>query len=344
MTQPPGRRRPGRKPNMYDVAELAGVSHQTVSRVLNNHPSVRKSTRERVLRAIQEVNYAPSSIARALATNRSRRIGVLVDSPLYYGPNATLRGLEQAARTAGYTVDAVTASEVPDRGIDSGVEHLLGEGIEALCVIAPRSSSLAALRRGAEGVPTLVFTAETDAAPVTAAVDQRAGACLAVEHLLDLGHREILHLAGPLDWLDARARKEAWCDRLEQAGVRVRPSPVGDWSAESGYHVATTCEELREVTAVFVANDQMALGVLHGLHVRGLRVPEDLSVVGFDDIPEAGHFLPPLTTVRQDLGALGSRAVELLVSAIEGREAPHSDMIAPELVVRESTAPPRNEG
>lgn len=330
-----------RKPSMYDVARLAGVSHQTVSRVLNNHPSIRESTRERVLAAIDQVRYTRNPIARALATNRTHRLGVIVDSPVHYGPNTALRGFEEAARAEGYAVDAISIPDSVDGDPAAGVEHLLIQGVEALCVIAPRIPSLESVRGVMRDLPVLVVTAGEAPDRLTAAVDQRAGARLAVDHLLGLGHRDILHLSGPDDWLDALARRGAWQDRLREAGLPVREPVVGDWTADFGYHYATHAPELAQATAIFVANDQMALGLLHGLHARGLRVPEDLSVVGFDDIPESRHFLPPLTTIRQDFHALGTLSVTLLIAALRGKTLP-SELLAAELVVRESTARPRN--
>jgi DNA-binding LacI/PurR family transcriptional regulator len=333
--------KPKRRPSMYDVARLAGVSHQTVSRVLNNHPSIRESTRMRVLRAIEEVRYVPNQMARALATNRSRRIGVLVDSPVQYGPNSTLRGVEEAARAVGYSVDAVTVSDVTGFAPKAGVEHLLIQGVEALCVIAPRLSSLDSARDVIGDLPVLLVTADSIPGRLTASVDQRAGAQMAVDHLLKLGHREILHLAGPQDWLDALAREREWRRALTAAGLPVREPVAGDWTADFGYWFGGESPEVLNATAVFAANDQMALGLVHGLHARGIRVPDDVSVVGFDGIPESRHFLPPMTTVRQDFHALGTVSVALLIAALRGDSPPRNDVIAPELVVRESTAPPR---
>ncbi len=332
--------KPKRKPSMYDVAAIAGVSHQTVSRVLNNHPSIRESTREKVLRAIDEVHYTPNSIARALATNRSHRIGALVDTPVHYGPNSTLRGFEEAAREVGYTVDAITVSDSSLSTAEDGVGHLLAHGVEGLCVIAPRLSSQDSVRAAIRQVPVVVVTAEAVSGQLTAAVDQTAGSRMAVQHLVDLGHREIRHLSGPRDWLDARAREAEWRAVLAAAGLPAREPVEGDWTADFGYRYASESSEVDGATAIFAANDQMALGILHGLHARGLRVPQDISVVGYDDIPESRHFLPPLTTVRQDFHELGKLSVAMLMAALHGDAEPRSQMIPPELVVRESTAPP----
>ncbi len=334
-------RRSTAKASIYDVAELAGVSHQTVSRVLNGHPNIKSSTRDRVIAAIREARYTPSSIARALATSRTRRIGALVDSPEQYGPGSTMRGIEEAARAAGYSVTAITVADDPSLGMDAGVEHLRVQGVDALCVIAPRYSTLKELRDAAHDVPTLLVKSEEEEGMLTVGVDQYAGAVLAVDHLIELGHRRILHLSGPPDWVDARLRERAWSDRVAAEGLDVLPTLVGDWTSDEGYRVGRNSDAFGDVTAVFVANDQMALGLIHGLSARGIRVPHDLSIVGFDDLPDARHFLPPLTTVRQDFHALGTLSIQTLIATLEDEGSAHSGSIQPRLIVRESTAPPR---
>lgn len=334
-------RRGWQRPSIYDVARRADVSHMTVSRVLNGHPNIRESTRARVLQAIEEMNYTPSSIARALATRRARRIGVLIDGPVENGPNNTLRALENAARGVGYAVSAYAIGDDDASQMDSGVVELVTQGVDALCVIAPRTSSLDLLRQQSTGLPTIVVKAEADAAWHTVGVDQRAGARLAVDHLIGLGHRTIAHLAGPPDWVDAVERAEGWREALAAAGLPVGPHVIGEWTSDFGYDYGRSAD-LGETTAVFAANDQIALGVVHGLSLRGIRVPDDVSVVGFDDLADARHFLPPLTTVRQDFAALGELALQQTIAAIEGDTAPTHDMIPPSLVVRESAgAAPR---
>ena len=326
------------KANMRQVAALAGVSHQTVSRVLNGHHSIRPETRARVLRVIEEVNYRPNSAARALATSKTNRIGVLVDSAVEYGPNSTLRGIESAARATGYSVASVTVGGDGGPGPDVAFEHLMAQGIDALCVIAPRSSSLAQLREATPHIPALVITAAPDDTFLTASVDQEMGARLAVRHLIELGHRSIAHVSGPLDWLDARGRQRAWQAELLTAGLDVPELVVGDWTADFAYELACQPGGLPSCTAIFAGNDQMALGLIHGFAERGISVPRDISIVGFDDLPEAKHFLPPLTTVRQDFRALGARSVEVLLAALEGRQLDRRSMIAPRLITRRSTA------
>ncbi len=328
------------KPNIRQVATLAGVSPMTVSRVLNDSPRVLPDTRERVLAAITELNYRPNSSARALATQRTRRIGVLMDSVAEHGPTSTLRAIEYAAREAGYTVTSVSIRD-DSQSPEESVVHLMDQGVDALCVVAPRSSSVSAIKRIDVGLPVLVVKSERDDAFLTVSVDQRGGTHLAVDHLAGLGHRDILHLAGPLDWLDARSRERAFHSRAQSWGMRERPIVVGDWTADFGFEFARDLTRLPDYTAILAANDEMALGVIHGLAVNGIRVPQDMSVVGFDDLPSSRHFLPPLTTVRQDFHTLGLTAMEALRAAIEGQPIPQRTKIPAELVVRESSAPPR---
>ncbi|MDO7880962.1 LacI family DNA-binding transcriptional regulator [Salinibacterium soli] len=326
--------------NIRQVAARAGVSHMTVSRVLNGHPSIAPATRERVLEAIRELDYRPNSAARALATRRSNRLGVIVESVVEFGPGSTVRAIEDAAHERGYTVSTITV----DRTVtaDDAIATLRAIGVDALCLITPRSESLELLRATADAVPTLVVASEPEAGLYTVAVDQRLGTRLALEHLVELGHRSILHLAGPLDWLDARARDREYAEHLERSGIPIRPVVVGDWTSDSGYAFGRSLGGRPDFTAVFAANDQMALGLVHALHESGIRVPDDVSVIGFDDLPDARHFLPPLTTVRQDFRALGSLAVDALLAGLEGGDVPSRSLIEPELVVRASTAPPRS--
>lgn len=329
------------KPSIRQVAIIAGVSHMTVSRVLNDHPNIKPDTRRRVLEAIEELDYRPNLVARALATQRTRRIGVIVESAVAHGPTSILRAVELSARAAGYSVTPVALHEGDALSPQEAVDNLVTQGVDALCVIAPRSSSVAALRRIAISVPMLVVKADADPTFLTVSIDQHAGTTLVVDHLVALGHRDILHLSGPLDWLDARARERAFHSRAKSWGIRERPIVVGDWSADFAYDFAKGLTRLPDYTAIFAANDDMAIGLIHGLHDRGFEVPTDLSVVGFDDIPLARHFLPPITTVRQDFGALGVSVVEMLRAAIEGRDIPALTRIPTELVARASSAAPR---
>ncbi|GAA2361311.1 LacI family transcriptional regulator [Catellatospora methionotrophica] len=326
---------------MNDVARLAGVSHQTVSRVLNNHPSVRDETRERVLVAVKQLNYRPNALARGLAGRRSRVIGVVSFDTILYGPAATLLGVERAARHAGYGISIVALEKLDRAGVTEAVNRLTEQSVAGVVIIAPLLTAAAAAHSLPTGVPAVVVESDIAGDLPTISVDQVAGARLAVEHLLALGHETVWHLTGPRDWLEARDRVDGWRQALEAAGRRVPAAIVGDWSPRSGYEAGHRIGP--DVTAVFCANDQQALGMLRALHERGLRVPEDVSVVGFDDIPEAEYLSPPLTTVRQDFDEVGRRCLAALLDLLDAHDtldAPPHPRVAPTLMVRASSGPP----
>ena len=311
----------------------------TVSRALNGHPHMRESTRQRVLDAVEKLNYARSPIARALVMKRAMRIGVLMHGQVNHGPNTTLRAFERAARMHGYAVTAVSIDDEDQRPIEMGVFELVTQGVDAVCIIATRPSSLARIRKYAVDLPTLVVMDQAEEGIQAVSYDQTQGTVRAIEHLIALGHHSILHLAGPLDWYDAQVRAATWRETLEHNGLPIRKLSEGDWSADAGYSYAQNVE-LGDATAIFVSNDQMALGVLHGLQDRGIRVPEHVSVVGFDDLPEARHFSPPLTTVRQDFNLLGELMMTSLLATIEGHASSKPVLLESTLIVRGSTAPP----
>ena len=330
-----------RPPVMTDVAQLAGVSHQTVSRVLNDHPNVRPQTRALVLAAITELGYRPNAAARTLVTRRTHTLGVISFDTTLYGPASMLYGIERAARDS-YFVAIASVPELDRRSVLDAVDRFVGQGVEGIIVIAPQDSAVDALYHVREGIPLLAVGCRTNPPVPSLAVDNAEGAALATEHLLSLGHRTVHHLAGPASWLDAQARVDGWRQALRDAGADEPPLLAGDWSAASGYELGHQVAADHSVTAVFCANDPMALGLLRALSEQGRRVPEDVSVIGFDDIPESAYFLPPLTTVRQHFGELGRRALDTLVGLIHGRDrAGSAEPVAPQLVVRSSTGPPR---
>lgn len=312
----------------------------TVSRVLNGHPNIRESTRAKVNDAIEVLGYQRSATARALATRRTMRLGAIVDNPVEWGPSTMLRSFEKAAASLGYSVGSFTTSDLPEQGIAEAVESLTAQEIAGLCAIAPRQSSVADLQRQPLGRPSVLIVPEAVTGFTTVSVDQYAGGEQATQHLIDLGHRVVAHVSGPLDWFDARDRARGWRAALERAGLDASLLAEGDWSSDFGYQWASAVE-LGDCTAVFIANDQMALGAMHGFAARGVRVPDDVSIVGFDDLPESKHYLPPLTTMRQEFSELAELAVHRLVAAIDGDRVETHTLLAPELVPRESTAPPR---
>lgn len=327
---------------MTDVAKLAGVSHQTVSRVLNDSPQVRPETRERVLAAVAELGYRPNAMARGLVSRRSKVLGVVTFDTILYGPACMLLGIERAARAAGYGVGIVTLERVDREGVLAAVNTLTDQGVDGVIVIAPQQAAATALHSLPTPVAAVVVEAGQEVGLPSASVDQFEGTRLAVRHLLDLGHETVWHLAGPEGWWEARDRREGWRRTLTAAGAPV-PEPVfGDWSARSGYEAGRVLAENPDVTAVFAANDQMALGLLRAYAERGIAVPDRVSVVGFDDIPEAAYLSPPLTTVRQDFDEVGRRSMRLLLQLLEAdAPAPAPPPVVPTLVVRASSAPPR---
>ncbi len=423
--------------SMSDVASSAGVSQKTVSRVVNGEPHVSDTLRERVLREIARLGYRPNESARALVTRRSRRVGIIATGTSYFGPAAVLRGLERAARRAGYYVSVVHADEQDEDEARHTVTHLVSQGIDGV-VVATWLGSTSPADHVPPGIPVLAIGYSPDGGGTIGSVgnDETAGARAATEYLLRLGHRTVHHVAGAPGWDVTERRAEGWRAALRAAGAPV-PSPVhGDWSPASG-HRATT-ELLRTaatahtsgfpppsgtsgvppttgvsgasgvppttgasgtagvsgasgtsgttddadtscvsgpseaigvsgvpgasrggqapgkglapgkgsgtgpVTALFVANDQMAIGAVHALTRAGLRVPEDVSVVGYDDVPEAAYLSVPLTTVRQDFDAIAEQGMRWLIAAITGAPPPADAGHVPvELVIRDSATPPR---
>jgi DNA-binding LacI/PurR family transcriptional regulator len=323
---------------MSDVAKLAGVSHQTVSRVLHDSPHVRRDTRERVLSAIRQLDYRPNSLAQALVTGRSRTLGVVSFDTTLFGPASTLLGIEYAAHDAGYAVSIASLRSLNRSSVVSAIQRLRDQGVDGVAVIAPLKPAVEALRRLRPDVPLVVVSGGADETVPAVMVDQVAGAAAATRHLLELGHRTVWHIAGPVDWLEADERIEGWRATLKAAGAAIPPVLRGDWTPRSGYELGQQIMHAPEVTAVFVSNDQMALGLLRLLNEVGRDVPREISIVGFDDIPEAAYFTPPLTTVRQDFTEVGRRCLHLLLRQVEGGVRPSARVAIPsELVVRGST-------
>jgi DNA-binding LacI/PurR family transcriptional regulator len=336
-----------RAPVMADVARLAGVSHQTVSRVINGQSNLRPETRLRVEEAIRQLGYRPNSAARALVTKRSATIGVIGSKTGFWGPSSVHRAIQVAGREAGYFVSSANVPDLTHEAVTDAVDHLRDQGVEGIVLIAANDEAVEVARAQEPlGIPVVVVEGSLDKARWTVGVDQVAGAELATQHLIDLGHTEILHLAGPMHWAEARSRLQGWQSAMHAAGLRPSAHLEGDWTAASGFRVGAALSDRVDATAVFVANDQMALGLLRALWEAGRSVPGDVSVVGFDDIPEAAFLIPPLTTVRQDFTAVGHRAIEILQTAILG-PAPDVEMpvrlIQPELVVRASTSTPKKK-
>lgn len=347
-------RTPASAPVMTDVAKLAGVSHQTVSRVVNDSPNVSGPTRAKVLAAMEQLGYRRNGMARALARRRSGTLGVITFDTVLHGPVSTLYSVEQAAGGVGLGVSIAVAERVGSAEVVRALSRLQDQSVEGIVALAPQRDAVQALAAELRSMPAVLVGGvlgggERTGAPVrpglpAVGIDQYGGGAAATGHLLELGHRTVHHLAGPTDWLDAVWRTEGWRDTLTAAGRLAPPPAPGDWSARSGYQgMRALLADHPGLTAVFAANDQMALGALRALGEAGRRVPDDVSVVGFDDIPESEFYGPPLTTVRQHFTEAGKLAVTMLLDLLEpagaepaGRSA---SLVPTELVVRESTAP-----
>ncbi|WP_194396532.1 LacI family DNA-binding transcriptional regulator [Microbacterium atlanticum] len=329
----PRREVPTSRVGVRDVARAAGVSTQTVSRVLNQQPNIRPETRDRVEQAIAALGYRVNNAARALGTRTTRTLGVIASDATLYGPAVGIAALEAAARGSGRWIATAYADASDEASVRDAADRLLGQGVDGLIVLAPHAATLPALVDAHAGIAVAALHSGSGAAA------QEAGAELAVSHLVTLGHRRIARFAGPEDWLEARSREAGALRALAAAGVEPGPRWTGDWTAAAGDalagDVAAAVRSADGPTAVAVANDQMALGLIAGMRRAGLEVPGDVSVAGFDDNPDAAYYRPALTTVGIDLTGEARRVVAEVLGESPPRVAP------PRLVVRASTAPPR---
>ncbi|MFG3028242.1 LacI family DNA-binding transcriptional regulator [Streptomyces sp. NPDC048253] len=335
----------GTAPRSLDVAQLAGVSQKTVSRVMNGEQYVSDGVRRRVLEAAEELGYRLNHAARALASGRTRSIGVVTLGTALYGPASLLMGVERTVRDTGYALRVVNTMEGDASGVAGAVDSLLDQGVDGIVISEPIDEDDGADLSVRVDVPVLVLGAPPPFAAsrvVTAGLVSHQQARAVTEHLLELGHPTVHHLAGPRRWFAARDRLEGWRATLAAHGRREPPVIMGDWSPASGYAAGRRLADDDSVTAVFAANDDMAIGLIRALLEAGRRVPEDISVVGLDDVPVAAYVSPPLTTVRQPFEATAQDGLKRLVHAIENPDAdPIPEQDPPvDLVVRASTAPP----
>ena len=339
----------GRRPaSILDVAAAAGVSYQTVSRVINGHPSVRPATRELVLAAIEELGFRPNRAARVLRGANARSVTVLTPNTSLYGYQAALQGIEEAARAAGFSVGVrVVDSEQPTE-VAAAVTRAIEPGGSLIVIAYDRAGTLAL-----DAVPPEVPMAAMVETPAVAPapdkpwvwLDDRRAAAEATRYLLSLGHRTVHYLAIPSSTHTSQ-RQAGWRQALEESGAPVpAPVPCG-WTPRSGYQTGQRLAANPEVTAVLCGNDDIALGVMRAVHAAGLSIPGDVSVVGFDDTPVAEFLTPPLTTVRLDFADLGRACFALLRSLLEPTAMSpatgelHAQRPQPELVIRESAGPP----
>jgi LacI family transcriptional regulator len=334
------------------VALEAGVSTQTVSRVLNSRPDVSPETRLRVQRVIERLAYRPSAVARSLIHKRTHTIGVVGSGLEYFGPSRTLAGIERQAADLGFSVLLTLLHEPETEDLRPVLADMLSRQVEGIIWAAPEIDNNRSWidTVGQPVVPIVFLTMEPRSGATVVSIDNREGGRLAAQHLLNQGRGNIALITGPLTWWEARERQLGWEEALTAAGRTVQPRQMaeGNWSPESG---AIAFRRLRaqfpEMDAVFVSNDQMAQGLLHAAWQENVRVPEDLAVVGFDDIPEAAYSIPPLTTIRQETNELGRAAVRALSELIAAwHEAPRTEIglattfqsvsLEPQLIVRSS--------
>jgi DNA-binding LacI/PurR family transcriptional regulator len=326
-----------KKANIYDVAELAGVSHQTVSRVLNDHPSLKPATREKVERAIAKLNYKPNQAARQLVTSQSRMIGLLIASSELFGPAAILAEMERAARTSGYSIVSIPVLLESEESWLEGIEHLRGLQIDGVITIALPRPMMDVIEKKLPSAVIVVIDTEPTKKFDTFNIDNELGGKLATEHLINLGHKNIWHLTGPEKSYESNMRKLGYELAIKEAGLKGK-TLIGDWSVATGYRIGKEILSHKDLpTALFCANDQLALGVMKAYGDASLSIPDDLSIVGFDDLPEAPYFTTALTTIRQDFNELGKYAMSKMLQQLKDSDKHETLFIKPELIVRDST-------
>lgn len=326
-----------RPPSMMEVAKLSGVSHQTVSRVLNNPDAVRLATRERVVAAMAELGYSRNMAARSLVTKQTALLGVVWTGVGYFGPSSTVGGIEAAARAAGYSTLVGALEEFDEREVESLFQIFRARGVEGIAVVAPHERMARLAQRNARGIP-LVLVAPIAAQPefASVAVDQELGARLVINHMVERGCRRMLHISGPLDWFDAQSRARGSRIALMEAGLGEITVSEGDWSPERGYEIGRKIVATGDLPdGIFCANDATAIGLLAALREAGVDVPAQVSVAGFDNMVGSAFLAPPLTTVAQPFTELGAATLRTLVATIHGAE-PSTCRLEPVLVTRAS--------
>ena len=338
---------PRKRVNIKDVAQAAGVSTQTVSRVMNKFSYVSEETRQRVEEVVERLGYRPSTLARSLIQQRSYTLGVVTFGLKYIGPSRTLNGIADQADKLGYMLLMKEIDNFDTNSLDDVMDSLLARQVDGIIWAAPEiGSNHAWVDEQLENVsvPVLFLAMGARTGISSVATDNYQGAVMAVQHLLDKGKKKVGHICGPLSWWEAQERKRGWCETLERAGLDASEQfcTEGNWSSASGEQAfLQLLDAYPSMDSVFVANDQMALSVLREAHRQGIRVPEQLAVIGFDNLPESAYFYPSLTTISQDQQLLGEEAVQRIVEMIQARQnnqsiPAQSRFIEPTLIVRES--------
>ncbi|MEO7014961.1 MAG: LacI family DNA-binding transcriptional regulator [Leifsonia sp.] len=327
---------------MTDVARAAGVSAQTVSRTLSGHPNVKEKTRAKVLAAVDQLGYRKNNAARVLSSGHSRTLGIVLLQTAFYSRTALTVGVEEAARKAGYAVSAASSPTLDPSAIEEAMSRLAEQDVEGIILALPLIHVTPRIEELTRAIPTLAIDGSRTASTEIVAIDQTQVARLATQHLLDLGHSNVWHVAGPDEWLDAVSRSNGWRAALEAAGITPPPELKGDWSPASGYQNGLILGRIPEVTAVFVSSDEMAFGVIRAFHELGRAIPADISVVSVDDISLAEYCSPSLTTVAQPFDEIGRLAVEHILRYIsDPGTILDPEPVQPVLKVRASTAAPK---
>ena len=339
-----------------EVASVAGVSTQTVSRVINERPDVSPETRKRVQEVIKELSYQPSALARSLISQRSHTLGVVISGLKHIGPSRTLSGITSAAEEAGYSLLLKEIPSYDTEDITPIFQAFLSQHVDGIIWAVPEVGENRKRVNGLPAdidIPLVYLTMETQRNLSIVSVDNYLGGRMALSHLLDQGYRKIGHICGPLDWWEARQRMAAWKDALREAGVEYSEGHCveGNWSSASGaLAIEKLCDQYPDMDAIFVANDQMALGAMQFFAEKRIRIPEDIGIVGFDNIAESAFFSPPLTTVQQDQDKIAQVAVAEVIKIIEAEwqgldpGPPQSTVLPPTLIVRQSSLYVRKGG
>lgn len=326
-----------KRATLRDVAKSAGVSYQTVSRVINSHENVSEKTRRRVLKAIDELDFQVNRVAQIMQTKRSNVIEIIIFDA---GFNLFLYEMAHATQQAGYQC---MISTIPESRIVDAVKNATSRFVDGLVIasMSATSEDHETLSKLSEGIPIVLVGARFGTVIPSVLYDQKRGTQLAVQHLIDLGHKQIATISGNLQSNDGHDRYEGWKATLKDNGLPLGPVAQSDFSIDGGYKAMNRLLSSGEkFTAVFIANDSMAFGAYTALRENGIRVPDDISIVGFDDIPESMHFTPRLTTVRQDFQLLGRMAIEYVLRLINDPDLPpHQRILQPELIIRDSTGP-----
>jgi LacI family transcriptional regulator len=329
------------RPTLQDVAELSGVSYQTVSRVINNHPYVSDETRKSVQDAIDTLGYRPSKAAIRLRSKTSKTIAIILYGSWFHGPVQTALNVEMAAKTSGFEVIITNVTET-EKQVTEALQMVKDWGVEGIIMIVPAQGLAQSEIQAISGdVPVVYIDAHRSSSTASVNLDEAEGTRQIVEHLIALGHRDFCEISGPLNWFSAQVRHQACLQTFQAHGLDAPVHIEGNWTTPGGYQAARRLlEQGHPFTALIAANDNMAMGALYALHQHGLAVPGDVAVVGFDDIPEAAYFIPPLTTVRHNYIQLGTDGFDYLLQLMDDPETPIvQKTISPKLILRESSQP-----